>query len=76
MKRRIAMAMCAAVALSGAAFAADAPELKTDKEKLSYSIGMDIGGNLKRQSVEVDPDLLAKGVKDSYGGGKAILTED
>jgi FKBP-type peptidyl-prolyl cis-trans isomerase FklB len=76
MKRRIAMAMCAAVALSGAAFAADAPELKTDKEKLSYSIGMDIGGNLKRGSIEVDPDLLAKGLKDSYGGGKTILTED
>lgn len=76
MKRRIAMAMCAAVALSGAAFAADAPELKTDKEKLSYSIGMDIGGNLKRGSLEVDPDLLAKGLKDSYGGGKTILTED
>ena len=76
MKRRLAMAMCAAVALSGTAFAADAPELKTDKEKLSYSIGMDIGGNLKRQSVEVDPDLLAKGFKDSYGEGKTILTED
>lgn len=76
MKRRLAMAMCAAVALSGAAFAADAPELKTDKEKLSYSIGMDIGGNLKRQSVEVDPDMLAKGLKDSYVGGKTILTED
>ena len=40
MKRRLAMAMCAT--------AADAPELKGDKEKLSYSIGMDIGGNLKR----------------------------
>ena len=76
MKRRIAMAMCAAVALSGAASAADAPELKNDKEKISYSIGMDIGGNLKRGSVEVDPDLLAKGLKDSYGGGKTILTED
>jgi FKBP-type peptidyl-prolyl cis-trans isomerase len=76
MKRRIAMAMCAAVALSGAAFAADAPELKGDKEKLSYSIGMDIGGNLKRGSVEVDPDMLAKGLKDSYGGGKTLLTED
>lgn len=76
MKRRIAIAMCAAVALSGAAFAADAPELKTDKEKLSYSIGMDIGGNLKRGSVEVDPDVLAKGLKDTYGGGKTILTED
>jgi FKBP-type peptidyl-prolyl cis-trans isomerase FklB len=76
MKRRIAMAVCATVALSGVAFAADAPELKGDKEKLSYSIGMDIGGNLKRGSVEVDPDLLAKGLKDSYGGGKTILTED
>jgi FKBP-type peptidyl-prolyl cis-trans isomerase FklB len=76
MKRRLAMAMCAAVALSGAAFAADAPELTNDKEKISYSIGMDIGGNLKRGSVEVDPDLLAKGLKDSYGGGKTILTED
>jgi FKBP-type peptidyl-prolyl cis-trans isomerase FklB len=76
MKRRIAMAVCVAVAFSGAAFAADAPELKTDKEKISYSIGMDIGGNLRRGSVEVDPDLLAKGLKDSYGGGKTILTED
>ena len=76
MKRRLAMAMCAVVALSGASFAADVPELKTDKEKISYSIGMDIGGNLKRGSVEVDPDLLAKGLKDSYGGGKTILTEE
>ena len=76
MKRRLTMAMCAAVALSGAAYAADAPDLKNDKEKLSYSIGMDIGGNLKRQSVEVDPDVLAKGLKDSYGGGKTFLTED
>jgi len=76
MRKRLALAMCAAVALSGASFAADAPELKSDKEKLSYSIGMDIGGNLKRESVEVDPDLLAKGLKDSYGGGKTLLTED
>jgi len=76
MKRRLAMAVCAAVAFSGAAFAADAPELKGDKEKISYSIGMDIGGNLKRGSIEVDPDVLAKGLKDSYGGGKTLLTED
>jgi FKBP-type peptidyl-prolyl cis-trans isomerase FklB len=76
MRRRVAMAMCGVVALSGASFAADPPELKTDKEKISYSIGMDIGGNLKRGSVEVDPDLLARGLKDSYGGGKTILTEE
>ncbi len=76
MKRRLALAMCGVVALSGAAFAADVPELKGDKEKISYSIGMDIGGNLKKGSVEIDPDMLAKGIKDSYGGGKTLLTED
>ncbi|HSE14006.1 MAG TPA: FKBP-type peptidyl-prolyl cis-trans isomerase [Candidatus Deferrimicrobium sp.] len=76
MKVRIAMAMCGVIALSGASFAADPKELKTDKEKISYSIGMDIGGSLKRGAVEVDPDLLAKGLKDSYGGGKTMLTED
>ena len=76
MKIRLAMALCGVAALAGASFAADAPELKTDKEKISYSIGMDIGGNLKRESVEVDPDILAKGLKDSYGGGETILTED
>jgi len=76
MRRRLAMAVCAMVAFPGASFAADAPELKGDKEKVSYSIGMDIGGNLRRGSVEVDPDVLAKGLKDSYVGGKTLLTED
>ncbi|HEY6097728.1 MAG TPA: FKBP-type peptidyl-prolyl cis-trans isomerase [Candidatus Deferrimicrobium sp.] len=76
MKKRLALAMCGVVALWGAAIAEDAPELKGDKEKISYSIGMDIGGNLRRGSVEVDPDLMAKGLKDSYGGGKTLLTED
>jgi FKBP-type peptidyl-prolyl cis-trans isomerase FklB len=76
MKRRLSMAICAAVALSGAAFAADAPELKGEKEKISYSIGMEIGGNLKKGSFELDPDMLAKGLKDSYNGEKTLLTED
>ncbi|TRZ97701.1 MAG: FKBP-type peptidyl-prolyl cis-trans isomerase [Deltaproteobacteria bacterium] len=76
MKRRLAVALCAMVAFSGASFAAEDPELKSDKEKISYSIGMDIGGNLKRGAVEVDPDMLAKGLKDSYSGEKTLLTED
>ena len=76
MKQLLAAALCAALALSGVANAADAPELKSEKEKLSYSVGMDIGSNLKRQSIEVDPELLAKGFKDSYSGGKTLLTEE
>ena len=55
MKRRLAMAICTMVALSGAAFAADVPELKGDKEKISYSIGMDIGGTCGR-----DPSMWTR----------------
>lgn len=75
-KARIATVICATIAFAGAAFAEDAPKITGEKEKLSYSIGMDIGGNLKRQSIDVDAEFLAKGFKDSYGGGKTLLTED
>src|ERR1700679_156097 len=36
----------------------DSP-LQTDKAKESYAIGMDIASTLRRQSVEVDPKVLA-----------------
>jgi FKBP-type peptidyl-prolyl cis-trans isomerase FklB len=76
MKRMTLAVLCAALAISAAAYAADAPALQGEKEKLGYSIGMDIGATLKRQSVEVDVDALTKGLKDSYTGGKTLLSED
>ena len=76
MKPMAVAALCAALTFSGAAYAADAPVLQGGKEKLGYSIGMDIGATLKRQSVEVDVDSLTKGLKDSYTGGKTLLTEE
>jgi FKBP-type peptidyl-prolyl cis-trans isomerase len=60
--------------------AATAPALKSRKEKFSYALGMNIGNglgtNLKKQSVEVDSNLVAQGLKDSMEGGKTRLTED
>jgi FKBP-type peptidyl-prolyl cis-trans isomerase FklB len=49
--------------------------LKDQKDKVSYSIGMDIGNNLKKQSIDIDPDILAQGIKDTFSGGKTLLTE-
>ena len=49
--------------------------LKSQKDKMSYIIGMDIGNNLKTQSIDVEPNILAKGVKDALTGGKPLLTE-
>ncbi|HEY6305984.1 MAG TPA: FKBP-type peptidyl-prolyl cis-trans isomerase [Candidatus Angelobacter sp.] len=53
---------------------------KTDKEKDSYAIGMNIGTglreNLTRQSVDVDYKLLLQGLQDSLSGGKTLMTEE
>jgi FKBP-type peptidyl-prolyl cis-trans isomerase FklB len=51
------------------------PQLKSQKDKVSYSIGMQIGFNLGRQKVDVNPDILAAGIKDSIAG-KPQLTPD
>jgi FKBP-type peptidyl-prolyl cis-trans isomerase len=50
--------------------------LTTQKEKQSYAIGMNLGENLKNQSVDIDPNLLLKGVKDTLSGGKPLLTPE
>jgi FKBP-type peptidyl-prolyl cis-trans isomerase FklB len=49
--------------------------LKNQREKVSYIIGMDIGGNLKKQSIDIDPNILAKGIQDALGGAKSLLTD-
>jgi len=51
------------------------PQLKDQKDKVSYSIGMNIGFNLSRQKVDINPDLLAAGIKDAIAG-KPQLTQD
>jgi FKBP-type peptidyl-prolyl cis-trans isomerase FklB len=55
--------------------AQEKPALKSQKEKMSYIIGMDIGNNLKKQSIDIDPNILAKGVKDAFSGSQSLLTE-
>jgi FKBP-type peptidyl-prolyl cis-trans isomerase FklB len=52
--------------------------LKTQKEKASYALGMKIGGDLRKQGVNVavDPALAARGFKDALAGSKPLLTED
>ncbi|HEV2274035.1 MAG TPA: FKBP-type peptidyl-prolyl cis-trans isomerase [Acidobacteriaceae bacterium] len=50
--------------------------LTTQKDKASYAIGMSIGMNLHRQSLDVDPAIVARGLKDALGGTKPLLTDD
>ncbi len=55
--------------------AQDNTVLKDQKEKLSYALGMDLGIQLRRQSIEVDPDIFFRALKDGLSGGKTLMTE-
>jgi len=74
MKTRFLAGAFFALAACGA-WAEDEQVLKDDKAKVSYSIGVSIGSNWKRQGVEVDLDILNKGLRDALGGGTQLLTE-
>jgi len=57
-----------------AAHTAAAPT--TQKDKLSYSIGADIGRRLKTDQLEVDPAMVSRGLRDAYSGTKLALTDE
>jgi FKBP-type peptidyl-prolyl cis-trans isomerase FklB len=52
-----------------------APELKTQKERASYAIGLNVGKQMKTQGVEVDFEALLRGFKDALSGAKPALTD-
>ena len=51
------------------------PPLKDQKDKFSYSIGVNIGSNLSKQNILVNPDAITAGIKDAIAG-KPQLTPD
>ena len=50
-------------------------QLKDLKDKVSYSIGLDLGFNFKKQNLELNPDALLLGVKDALSGKQPLLNE-
>jgi FKBP-type peptidyl-prolyl cis-trans isomerase len=49
--------------------------LKDQKDKVSYSIGLDIGQTFKKQNIEVNSDSLSAGIRDGISG-KAQMTDE
>jgi len=69
-----------AAAKKPAAAAGTVTLLKTDKDKRSYAIGLNIGAKvaneLKSGGVDMDSAILARGIRDSLTGGKHLMTDE
>lgn len=50
--------------------------LKTDKDKASYAVGLSVGKSLQQDSIDVDSNIVARGMKDALAGGKTLMTDD
>ena len=59
----------------GVGFAGEKPEVKGENDRISYSVGYQVGGDFKRQGVDLNPDLLVKGVQDALSGAKPLMSQ-
>jgi FKBP-type peptidyl-prolyl cis-trans isomerase FklB len=74
---RSALAILASVLLlAGQIWAAEETSLKTKKDKVSYVIGVNVGKGMQQQSIDIDPDIFAKGLKDAMTGAKTAMTDE
>jgi UDP-GlcNAc:undecaprenyl-phosphate/decaprenyl-phosphate GlcNAc-1-phosphate transferase len=50
--------------------------LNSQKDKISYGIGVNIGKNFQQQGIEVDPEIMMKGLKDALSSGKLLFSDE
>jgi FKBP-type peptidyl-prolyl cis-trans isomerase FklB len=74
MKIFLGMALTVMFMTTGA-YSADEVALKTQKDKVSYSMGLNLGNSLMRQPFEVDVDLFMTGFTDAVKKRKPLMTD-
>ena len=74
MKLRMGIVLCAVLVTTQVA-AAEEQELKTQKERISYVVGLEMANNLKKNMIDLDVETLVRGVKDALSGAKPLMTE-
>ena len=56
--------------------ATEPSDLGNEKARINYSVGYQIGTDFKRQEVEINPEILVKGIQDALSGESALMTRE
>jgi FKBP-type peptidyl-prolyl cis-trans isomerase FklB len=64
------------VLLAAQVSAQEPPVINTQKDKVSYGMGVSVARNFKQQGIEIDADLVVKGLRDELSGAKLLMTEE
>jgi len=62
--------------LSSVCMAEDKTVFKDEKDRVNYSVGFQIGGDFERQGVELNPELLVRGIRDAIEKKRPLLGEE
>ena len=73
---RNTLAAAVAVGIAGTALpAAAVDKLTTEKDKVSYMVGMDLSRNLEPIKGEIDVEIMVQAIRDSLAGKGKLLTD-
>lgn len=74
----VALATLSLCCLSHSAWSENnkAEKLDNKKDKISYSIGMDVGKSIQKQKIDINPDFFITGLKDGLANKYSMMTED
>ena len=53
-----------------------APDLKTQQDRVNYAIGVNLIENIKKQGIDIDLNLVTKGMQDAFLGRKLPMTDE
>jgi len=55
---------------------AGTPDLESEKARINYSVGYQVGGDFKRQDVEIDSQALLMGIEDALKSDKPQISSE
>jgi len=67
---------CGKAASESAAKPLKSEDLDSQKKKVSYAIGLDIGKNFKARAMDIDMEILIQGLRDAQGSGEPLLKQE
>jgi FKBP-type peptidyl-prolyl cis-trans isomerase len=64
----------AVILICSTGFSVETPKIEDEKDRVNYSIGYQIGGDLRRQGVEIQAELVLKGIQDAFSEKSPLMT--
>ena len=65
-----------AISCTSSEKAVETPQLTDSMDTVSYSVGVDIGKSFRLQEMDIDPDVMARGLNDAFSDKETALTKE